>query len=671
MQSENNNLKKAKIEINNIQKFTFLFVFFFLFFIYQEVIFSLAVFHRLTFNCFYTILFSIPISGIVYLLTNVFKAKINHIISYIFIIFFTIIYGAQFVYNHIYQSVISFYSFLGGGQVFQFAAKIVSVILNNWWYILLIILPLIIFVILDLKKVFDFRRVSLKRKTILFGSLLCIHFATVFSLNIINTKEMYSNTHLYNDVHAPLLTTERFGVMTMMRLDIKRYVFGFKEKDLTPNTIPNNKQEEIEKNPEKPYNVLEIDFDKLISNSNDNVIKNMHEYFKNQSPTKQNDYTGMFEGKNLIVFVAEAFSQLAIDKELTPSLYKLYNEGFQFTNFYTPLYPVSTADGEYMTDTSLIPKEGVWSIYQVRNNYMPFSYANMFEKLNYKTYAYHNNTYNYYKRDQYINAMGYDSYKACRKGLNINCKIWPESDLEMINASVQDYINDEHFLAYYMTVSGHLEYSRLGNMMVSKNWSKVKDLNLSDKAKSYLAANIEFDRAVEQLLKELEKAGKLENTVIAISGDHYPYGLELSEINELSTYERDKEFEIHHMPFLIWSGSMKESIKIDKIGSSLDVVPTLYNLFNIKYDSRLFMGTDLLSSSSPLVIFSNRSFITDKGRYNAVKRNFIPNPGVEVDDDYVNNINAIVYNKFKYSKLVLENDYYRKLYNELGWEIKS
>lgn len=176
--------------------------------------------------------------------------------------------------------------------------------------------------------------------------------------------------------------------------------------------------------------------------------------------------------------------------------------------------------------------------------------------------------------------MGYDSYLAVGTGLEdrMDTSKWPNSDYEMIKTTMDDYINNDKFVAYYMTVSGHMNYTRLGNTMVSKNWEYVKDLPYSDRAKGYLAANIELDKAVGELLSRLEQAGKLEDTVIVISGDHYPYGLTLDEINELSTYERDDKFEKVKMPFLIWSGSMKGAIKVEKIGSSLDILPTVLNL---------------------------------------------------------------------------------------------
>lgn len=639
----------------------YLLLFYLFFFIYEEVIFAVFAFDEV--NFIYTMFFSGLFALAFYLFGNLFKEKANKIVTSVLVSFFTIFFVAQFIYNQFYHSLISVYSiFHGTGQVMQFMSSILDVAKENWYVLILLILPLIVYFVLFVRKVFCFEKIYWKKKLVLASSILAGHIWILTSFVLLDDNSIYSNKRLYFDTHAPVLTTSKMGVLTMMRLDIQRSIFGFEEKEYEIELEEvEDEQEESPSEIKYEDQVLEIDFDKLISEEADEEIKKMHEYFKNQTPSKKNEYTGMFEGKNLIVFVAEAFSELAIDKELTPTLYKLYEEGFQFTNFYTPLFPVSTADGEYMTDTSLIPKEGVWSLARLTGHYMPYSYANVFENLGYTSQAYHNNTATYYNRNSYIEAMGYDSFKACRAGLDINCKIWPQSDYEMIEKSIDDYINDEQFLAYYMTVSGHLEYTRIGNMMVSRNWSKVKDLELSEKAKSYLACNIELDKAIEYLIKRLEEAGKLEDTVIAISGDHYPYGLTLSEINELSDYERDANFEVHHMPFLIWNSEMEEAVVSDKYSSSLDVLPTILNLFGVEYDSRLLMGRDILSTSSGMVIFSNRSFITEKGRYNALTKKFEEKE--EISDNYVNQISAIIYQKFKYSALVLEKDYYRKVFN--------
>ncbi len=635
-----------------------LLIYYILFIVYEELVFSCIIFKTFPASFGLIILFSIPIAIVLNLITSVFKPKVNKIITYIITIALIIIFGAQIVYYSMYEAIISFFSMMHGGQVTEFMEVIIDVVLRNWYGILLFIIPLIILIILSKKKVITFEKNSIKQIAIKITSVLIIQLVALLCVNFINTDDMYSNKNLYYNIHVPKVTANRMGLLTTMRLDLQRFIFGFEEKlSVQTNAIP--KEEEKDS-----YNITYIDFDKLIKNEEDNTIKEMHKYFSSQEASKKNKYTGMFKNKNLIVLVGESFSSLAIREDLTPNLYKLYKEGFQFDNFYTPIFPVSTADGEYITDTSLIPKEGVWSFLRVAGNYMPYSYANVFEKQGYSSNAYHNHTATYYERDKYIETMGYNSYLAVGTGLEdrMDTSNWPNSDYEMVKTTVNDYINNEKFMAYYMTVSGHMNYTKIGNMMVYRNWDQVKDLPYSNKAKGYLAANIELDKAVGELLSRLEQAGKLEDTVIVISGDHYPYGLTLGEINELSTFERDDKFEKFRMPFLIWSGSMKGSIKVEKIGSSLDVLPTVLNLFGAEFDSRLLMGRDILSDSDPIVIFSDRSFITDKGRYNSLTEQFTPNEGVTVEEGYVDKINTIIYKKYQMSRLILENDYYRKIF---------
>ena len=635
-----------------------LLIYYILFIVYEELVFSCIIFKTFPASFGLIILFSIPIAIVLNLITSVFKPKVNKIITYIITIALIIIFGAQIVYYSMYEAIISFFSMMHGGQVTEFMEVIIDVVLRNWYGILLFIIPLIILIILSKKKVITFEKNSIKQIAIKITSVLIIQLIALLCVNFINTDDMYSNKNLYYNIHVPKVTANRMGLLTTMRLDLQRFIFGFEEKlSVQTNAIPNEEEKDS-------YNITYIDFDKLIKNEEDNTIKEMHEYFSTQEASKKNKYTGMFKDKNLIVLVGESFSSLAIREDLTPNLYKLYKEGFQFDNFYTPIFPVSTADGEYITDTSLIPKEGVWSFLRVAGNYMPYSYANVFEKQGYSSNAYHNHTATYYERDKYIETMGYNSYLAVGTGLEdrMDTSNWPNSDYEMVKTTVDDYINNEKFMAYYMTVSGHMNYTKLGNAMVYKNWEQVKDLPYSNKAKGYLAANIELDKAVGELLSRLEQAGKLEDTVIVISGDHYPYGLTLDEINELSTFERDDKFEKFRMPFLIWSGSMKGPIKVEKIGSSLDVLPTVLNLFGEEFDSRLLMGRDILSDSDPIVIFSDRSFITDKGRYNSLTEQFTPNEGVTVEEGYVDKINTIIYKKYQMSRLILENDYYKHVF---------
>lgn len=408
----------------------------------------------------------------------------------------------------------------------------------------------------------------------------------------------------------------------------------------------------------KPFNTMDIDFEALMAGGKEDPYYPLHKYFSSVSPTATNQYTGMFKGDNLIMLTAESFSPYVISPELTPTLYRMATEGFVFNNFYNPVWWVSTSDGEYVACTGLIPKSGVWSLAASGKNYMPFTMGNQFRKLGYMTKAYHDHTYTYYKRHISHPNMGYD-YKGVGNGLNVK-KTWPESDLEMIDVTVGEYIGRQPFHTYYMTVSGHMNYNFSGNQMAAKNKKYVEDLPYSDEAKAYIACNLELEFAMRSLIEKLEAAGIAENTVIAISADHYPYGLARESIDELAGHKVEENFELYKSTFILWKKGMKPVI-VDKPCTSLDILPTLSNLFGLEYDSRLLMGTDILSDSPALALFSNRSWITDRAVYNTVTDKVRFTDGTSGDSEYIKKINRIVANKFKYSAEILDKDYYRKI----------
>ena len=148
--------------------------------------------------------------------------------------------------------------------------------------------------------------------------------------------------------------------------------------------------------------------------------------------------------------------------------------------------------------------------------------------------------------------------------------------------------------------------------------------------------------------------------LIVIAPDHYPYGLTKKELNERSETDRSNKFENYHTTLIMYNPTIETQV-IDKVVSSIDIVPTLYNLFGLDYDSRLVMGRDIFSEEEHIVILSDRSWITDKGTYNSVKGKFKAFKGQTADDDYVKKINNIVKKRFSMSALILDNDYYKKV----------
>ena len=628
--------------------------------VYLELIYRIFIVGNFfSLNTLSVILFSMTWMAITALIVGLFNEKVNRIISYFILFFYTLITLAQIVYYNFYDSIFSFFSLTTGtGQVMQFWQMILEVIARIWYVFALTLVPLILYYIFN-KKIFKFNKLRLK--DILLNLVLLVFSLTMILVEVTyDNKGVYSLNRLIYKTHAPMLTINKTGLWSMQIIDLYRYIFGF-EEEVEVSTVEET-PEKVELEKEKEYNKIDIDFESLIEKESNSTVKNMHKYFSSVVPSEKNKYTGLFKDKNLIFITAEAFDTIAIDKDITPTLYKMANNSYIFTNYYQPLYPVSTSDGEYMNLISLIPKEGVWSFYKSSKISIPMGFGTMFKNEGYTSYGFHNHTYKYYDRHLSHPNIGL-SYIGCGNGLEkkMNCKRWPNSDYEMIEATTDYYLNDEKpFATYYMTVSGHLNYNFYGNSMSARNKNKVKNLKYSDAIKAYYAAQIELDKAMELLLKKLEEKGVLDDTLIIMGPDHYPYGLTQKQMNEVSNIDRSNKFENYHTTLIMYNPSIEKTV-IDKTISGLDLLPTIYNLYGIEFDSRLLMGRDIFSDSEHIVILSDRSWITEAGRYNSVTRKFTKTTEEEIDDDYIDRINSIVNNRFSMSALILDNNYYKKV----------
>lgn len=224
-----------------------------------------------------------------------------------------------------------------------------------------------------------------------------------------------------------------------------------------------------------------------------------------------------------------------------------------------------------------------------------------------------------------------------------------------------DYMDNQPFTTYYMTISGHLEYNFTGNAMAKKNKDLVADEPYSEHVRAYLATQLELEKSLTILMDELEAKGILENTVIVLNADHYPYGLEDEEVSELLGHEVETNFELYKNQCIIYKAGMTPET-IDEPCSTLDLLPTLSNLFGLDFDSRLYMGRDVFSDSEPFVMFNNRSWITDKCSYNSNTGEVINFTDEEVSDEYVKKHKNDLNNRFKVSAMILDMDYWRALF---------
>ena len=672
------------------------FVFFFISILYLEIVLHGFIYKSLDSKIIFPVLFASTIGALIALIAGFFDSKVNIIIMWLVTGALCLLFCVQLVYFYVFKVYFSFQSLsMAGDAISEFNSLIVSAIGSNLFGIILLVLPLPA-LYLFIQKYYDCRKRTLKQQGTLFAQMSLLHILTLIVLFGFGTGD-YTPYDLYHNVKVADMCGKQLGIITLTRFDVVNLFQGDKlvlastpaihwyeteeseqlivDITPTPSVVPSKREKsKITQAPtpsvqilptptpmDNSPNVMNIDFVALAESEKDKTIKTLHNYFASVEPTNKNEFTGFFQGYNLIMITAEGFSPYAVHKEKTPTLYKLINEGFIFSNFYTALWQTSTSDGEYVACTGLIPI-GTRSMFHTRNNYMPFTLGHQFNKLGVESKAYHNHTHTYYQRNETHPNMGY-IFKAKGNGLVLdNPDFWPASDLEMINATVDEYINEDQFHVYYLTVSGHMNYTFAGNRMSNKNKEKVKDLSYSSDARAYIACQMELDKALELLIKRLEQAGVGDKTVIALSSDHYPYGWEKENLDELAGYKIDPNFEVYKNHFILWNPRMKETIVVDKPSSSLDILPTLSNLFGLEYDSRLLMGRDIFSDSDPLVIFSNGSFITDKVMYNSATREVIRLTEEELPEDYISIRNKIIKNKFSISQSIVKKDYYRSIF---------
>lgn len=608
-----------------------IFMFIFLF----ELFYSVFLYKHFTFYIFsFTLLYSL----IIYLLYKIFNKKW---IIYICFSIILLMFLSNFVYYSLYNNIITLDVFLKSFSVLSFGKNILNIIFNNIFYLLCFIIIFITSIILINKNTYDF----VINKTKLICVILIVYIISM-SMILIDNKDIYSNKKLYFNMNYTSKTLYNYGLLTSIRLDTEKYLFGY-NSCTSKIKVNNNTYSKDE------YNILNTKF----KESDNSEINEINDYIKNSIPSSKNIYTGILKDKNLIFILAESFNTISINKEITPNLYRLFSEGFTFNNYYNPLYPVSTADGQYLTDVSLFPSDATHSLEKVNKNYIPYSIGNVFKGMNYKTYSFHNYDYTYYSRDKYYPNMGYDTYLGIGNGLNMKDT---RSDYDMAKSSIGYYINDSKFLVYYLTISGHALYNS-NNKVAKKNYDKLKNYNYSDGVKYYMSTQIELDKMIGYLFSSLEDKGILDDTVIVLLPDHIPYGLKEKEMSELSKNDVYDEFEKYHSSMVIYNKDINKYKSSDNYCSNIDILPTLLNLFGYSYDSRLMMGRDILSNNTGYAVFGNRNVISRDYRFISIDGIFEGKSNISSDE-----LKNEIYLKHRISRLILENDYYKYL-----WEVNK
>ena len=621
---------------------------------------------------------SLILGTIIGLLLSFIKGKVSKIVG-------TIITFLLCVYTWIEINLYNYLGFFMGAGNAEQGTKIVDYISD---YIaaaklisLLVLIPFIFYLIyvwfldsylkrkkLERTRVFIFKRDSITRKSLslittifIIVSLSILYYISLDASFMQNKLQSIKNTTLIKTSDNSNLSVSQFGLFTYALSDLTITTFDIEDDsvELIATDIP--KKEEAVVN-DYTRIIDDTAWNMLIENETNSTYNKLNNYFINRSVTPKNDYTGIFEGKNLIVVLMESVNMIAINEEEFPTLYKMYNEGISFRNNYSPRNNCSTGNNEMTVMTSLFTINNTCTANKYKNNTYPEAIFNLFNNAGYITSSYHDYIDAYYSRKTIHPNMGsMKYYNVSDLGIKWNSvyEEWP-SDVDLIEKATPKFINEDKFMVFLTSVTTHQPYgvdSEYGN----KNLSEFKEYKYSKAVKRYMSKMKELDKALENLLLKLEEAGKLEDTVIALFGDHYPYGLTNEQINTVLDYDVKVNKEVDRTPMVIYNVNA-EPKQVDKYTSIIDLLPTLLNMFNLEYDSRLYLGNDIFSDNYGRTVFADGSWQDDKGFYSATNGKF---KAVDSDNTYTNeeliNINNEINTRQKMSALAIKNNYFKYL----------
>ena len=637
--------------------------------VYVELCLHLCVFGSMDRYAGYPVLFGLLGGALCTLVVSSLPKVLRQITGLLLVAAQVMLAEMQLVYHCIFGDFMPVSQIgMGGNVIVNFNSQLLYGIRQNLLKILLLLLPLIVVILcLALRWVQALKlRLRWKQALASFAVLLAL-LLTVTGLMYAGRNKAFSVYHTFTNVDTSTDSSyKKIGMLATTAQELRYMLFGGSGSiTITPSSLNISDVPRIYSS--NSYNVIEsIDFTALADSTDSDILKATDEYLANATPTRKNNYTGLLKDYDLITICAESFCPWFISEELTPTLYKLSHTGILFENYYGTFQSVTT-NGEYTMCMGLYPdmsRTKTDSSFNVAgNNYLPFCLGNALKGMGYQTWAYHDYIGDFYNRNITHANMGY-TFKAADSGLDMKID-WPSSDLEMMEASVDDYINSgTSFHAYYMTFSGHYQYN-WDNAMSAKNRDAVKDLPYSEPVKAYIACNLELEYALEYLMQRLEEAGVADKTCIVLTNDHYPYGLTEDEYNELAGQTLDTTFEKYRNSFICYVPGLSENIVVDEYCSTADILPTLLNLFGVDYDSRLLAGTDVLSSGLHVAVLSDKSFLTKTFRYDAGTETVIPaDENITISDELVETYRLYVDSRFQLSGNILNSDYYAHVFSK-------
>ncbi len=399
----------------------------------------------------------------------------------------------------------------------------------------------------------------------------------------------------------------------------------------------------------------------------DKANKSFTDYFENsQSTVEANEYTNIFEGKNVIAIHAESMMTNVIDltfngQEVTPNLNRLSKEGMFFSNFYSQVSVGTSSDSELTYNTSLMPtKSGTAFVSYSDRTYVAI--PKLLEEKGYYTFSMHANNADFWNRRTMHKNLGYNRFysKTDYKVEKENIIGLGLSDKEFFKQSIEKLvkINEEKEKWYGLLImlSNHTPFSEVekyGEFPVDIKETITKEDGTTEevvypymedtKLGNYFKSIHYADSALGEFITGLEEKGLLENTVIVLYGDH-DARLPKKDYNRLYNYDKEndsilskddpnyKEYDSYQyelgrkVPFIIWTKDMKGTklnLNNTNVMGMYDVMPTLGNMFG--FYNKYALGHDIYSiKENNVVVFPNGNWVNNQLYYNSQKATYLP-----------------------------------------------
>ncbi len=498
-----------------------------------------------------------------------------------------------------------------------------------------------------------------KKSPILFLLIVYVFSVLGISFLVFNNN---SKKELFFSPENSHLSVKEFGVLFYTASDI---VSIFNDKEDFVDEIIIDKSDDFVNTSRMIDDTIWLS---ILEKEKNPTFKVIHEYLLNRDIPEKNDYTGLFKDKNLIIVMLESVNDVITFPEYFPNFAKLMENGIYFDNNYSPRNTNPTGNNEFSGITSLYSINNVNTINAYSKNVYPYSIFSMFKKEGYDVVSMHNHYDQFYRRSIAHYNMGVDKYYGVQSldiPYSTTWHTWAsDSDLAVsaMNILKTTYLNNP-FMLWLTMVTPHFPYgvsSKYGDLYIDE----FKDLKIPLSYKRYLSKVKVSDDALGILLDELTDLNLLDDTVIVVYADHYPYVINSATQKALLNRSFDN-IEKEKVPFVISNPSLKGTIN-HSYTSFLNIAPTIFNLFDLEYDPRIYFGEDLFSQEfSNIIVTHNRSWKGDLGFYNIETGRVLYNGDEKYESDDIKKLNEKIKNDVKISNLIVKYDYFNKLQKEI------